>query len=175
MSSGTIKVFSPSSPTNAAKPRLGWHRPWVRFLLLVVTLSLSACGEDQQPAEAVAFWERIQAEDYRSWMVAPGYEERVPSRAAHGDAVDVFINDVVETALADETTNVWPVGSIIVKDGYEGGDLQFIAGMEKLESGEWFWVEYNEDGDTLYSGAPTLCTGCHEIGDDGVRSFFLPN
>ena len=142
---------------------------------LLIALLIGACGEDQQPEEAIAFWDEIQAADYRSWTRAPGHEERLPSRAAHGDSVDVFINDVIVAALADETTSEWPVGSIIVKDGYDGDDLKFVAGMEKLPSGEWFWVEYNGEGDTLFSGAPTICTGCHEIGDDGVRGFFLPN
>lgn len=142
--------------------------------LVLSGLLLAACGEDQDPAGAEAFWNAIQAEDYRSWQRAPGYESRVESRSAHGDAVDIFVNQVVVDALAVETTSSWPTGSIIVKDGYEGGDLTFIAGMEKRDSG-WFWVEYNGDGDTLFSGAPTVCTGCHRIGDDWVRGFFLPN
>lgn len=142
--------------------------------LLVTSLLLASCGEDQDPEAARAFWERIQAEDYRSWPRAPNHEERVPSRSAHGDAVDVFINQIVVDALADETTSFWPTGSIIVKDGYEDDELIFVAGMEKLET-DWFWVEFNGEGDTLFSGAPTICTGCHRIGDDWVRSFFLPN
>lgn len=144
------------------------------FSLVLSSLLLASCGDDQDPEAAAAFWNEIQADDYRSWQRAPNHEERVPSRAAHGDSVDVFINQVVVDALADETTSAWPTGSIIVKDGYDGDDLMFVAGMEKLDSG-WFWVEYNGDGDTLFSGEPTICTGCHRIGDDWVRSFFLPN
>jgi hypothetical protein len=142
--------------------------------LVLSGVLLASCGEDQDPEAAEAFWNQIQTDDYRSWERAPNHEERVPSRAAHGDSVDVFINQVVVDALADETTSSWPTGSIIVKDGYDGDDLMFVAGMEKVDS-VWFWVEYNGDGDTLFSGAPTICTGCHRIGDDWVRSFFLPN
>jgi hypothetical protein len=143
----------------------------------VVALALAmlgtACGEDQQPERARDLWARLQAMDYRSFDPAPGYEERAPSRAAHGDEVQVFVNDVVATALAGPPLDEWPEGSLIVKDGYEGGDLCFVAAMEKVD-GEWFWVEYDEDGDTLFSGAPTLCTGCHRLGEDWVRAFFLP-
>jgi hypothetical protein len=45
--------------------------------------------------------------------------------------------------------------------------------MEKTD-GTWFWAEYDGDGDTLFSGAPEICTGCHAIGDDFVRAFFFP-
>lgn len=145
----------------------------MRFVLALALL-LCACGEDQDPAGARAFWDRIQAEDYRSWARAPGYPERHPSRAAHGDEVEVFVNEVVVDALATPGIDEWPVGSVIVKDGYDGGDLCFVAGMEKVGPDEWFWVEYGSDGDTLFSGAPAICTGCHAVGDDWVRTFVLP-
>jgi len=146
----------------------------MRWKLALALALLFACGDDQDPEGAAIFWDQIQAADYRSWARAPGWEEpRSPSRAAHGDSVDIFVNDVVEGALATPGLREWPVGSVIVKDGYEGGDLCFVAGMEKRDDG-WFWVEYNGDGDTLYSGEPTICTGCHTLGDDFVRGFFLP-
>ena len=141
--------------------------------LLTLALGVGGCGDDQEPQRARDFWERIQAEDYRSWARAPGYEGREPSRAAHGDEVEIFVNDVVVADLALAEANEWSDGAVIVKDGYDDGELCFVAGMAK-EDGEWFWVEYDGEGDTLYSGAPSLCTGCHELGDDFVRAFFLP-
>ena len=135
---------------------------------------LVGCGEDQEPERARAFWDRIQTEDYRSWERAPGYPERSPSRAAHGDMVDIYVNEVVTQDLASPTRlDEWSDGAVIVKDGYEDGELCFVAAMSK-EDGEWFWVEYDGEGDTLYSGQPNLCTGCHSLGDDSVRAFFLP-
>ncbi len=141
---------------------------------VLASVFVAGCGDDQDPEGAARFWETIQAEDYRSWARAPGYPGLEPSRAAHGDEVEVWVNDVVEAALADPTTETWPVGSVIVKDGYEGGELCFIAGMEKVTPDQWFYVEYDGGGDTLFSGQPEICTGCHAVGDDFVRTFQLP-
>ncbi len=143
------------------------------LLLMFGSLLLFACGEDQEPEAAEAFWDKIQEAEYRTWSRAPGFGAIQPSRALHGDKVMIYVNDVVDDALEDGTLTEYPVGSIIVKDGYTGGDICLIAGMEKREDGEWFFTEYRPSGRTLYSGQPELCTGCHAIGDDWVRGFFL--
>lgn len=143
-------------------------------VLALVALMGLACGDNQQPERASALWDEIQADDYRTWTRAPGFDEREESRAAHGDMVDIFINEVVVDDLAsgDRLTS-WSEGAVIVKDGYEGDELCFVAVLSK-EGGEWFWAEYNGSGDTLFSGEPELCTGCHSLGDDAVRAFYLP-
>ena len=145
----------------------------MRFAIALVLLC-TACGEDQEPERARALFDRLEAEDYRTWARAPGFAERQESRAAHGDAVDIFINDVVEADLASiDRLERWSDGAVIVKDGYEGGELCFIAVLSK-EEGEWFWAEYDGGGDTLFSGTPEICTGCHSLGDDSVRALYLP-
>ena len=47
--------------------------------------------------------------------------------------------------------------------------------MEKRADGSWFWAEYTADGDSLYSGRPDICVGCHALGDDFIRAFDLPS
>ena len=147
----------------------------VRMLVSVGLVVLAACGgEDQEPERARDLWERLEAAGYTSWARAPGYDERVRSRAAHGDEVVIYVNDVVAADLtATPPRSEWSEGAIVVKDGFEGGDLCLVAVMEKRD-GEWFWAEYDENGDTLFSGQPEICVGCHAIGDDFVRGFFLP-
>ena len=84
------------------------------------------------------------------------------------------MNDVLEAALAEGAADEWPVGSIVAKDGYtDDGELELTALMEKREEG-WFWAEYDAEGTPLYSGAPTICTDCHEPGADYVRAFGFP-
>lgn len=157
---------------NATGPGIVAAMRWL--LAWVWVVAAAGCGDDQDPARARAVWDRIHADGYRAWQRAPGYEGREPSRAAHGEAVEIFVNDVVAADLASTTPiRQWSEGAVIVKDGYDGGDLVLVAVMEK-SGGEWFWAEYDEDGDTLFSGAPDLCTGCHRIGDDFVRAFFFP-
>jgi hypothetical protein len=147
----------------------------VRASLLV--LLAMGCGDDQEPEAASALFDRIQEENYRGWDRAPGYETRQPSNTAHSDAVDIFINPAIADALTDGASlGAWPVGSLIVKDGYEsGGELALIAAMEKRDDG-WFWAEWTDTSgeDAKYSGKPDICIDCHQSGSDHVRAFALP-
>jgi hypothetical protein len=80
---------------------------------------------------------------------------------------------VADALSAGEAIDAWPTGSRIVKDGFDDGDLDLIAAMEKREDG-WFWAEWDDEGDVIYSGTPELCTDCHRSGDDSVRAFSFP-
>jgi hypothetical protein len=141
---------------------------------LLAALSALGCGDNQDPAGAARLWREIHDMQYRQWERAPGYEQRRDSRAPHGGRVAIYVNDVVSDALtAGEAIEAWPTGSIIVKDGFDGSDLELVAAMEKRDAG-WFWAEWDDEGDADYSGKPDLCTDCHASGDDSVRAFGLP-
>ena len=148
-----------------------------RLLLVPATLALligTGCGDDQQPEQARALYRELQSLEYRTWQRAPGYETRRGSNAPHGDDVDIYINDVVADALDNGVPDgEWPLGSLIVKDGFDGSDLELVAVMDKREDG-WFWAEYDDEGDSIYSGKPDLCIDCHRGGDDFVRAFGFP-
>ena len=145
----------------------------MRSLLLVALSSLAGCNNDLEPEQAAELFARIQADDYRQWARAPGFETRQPSNTAHADRVDIYVNATVDEALRGAPLGAWPVGSLIVKDGFDRDDeLELIAVMEKRPDG-WFWAEYF-DGDSRSSGKPDLCLDCHARGDDYVRSFDLP-
>lgn len=147
-----------------------------RTLLVALPLALTACGDDEDPEGAADLWARIHDQSYQSWTRAPGYETRRDSAAPHGDQVEIFINDTVAAALAGDPITSWPVGSIIVKDGYDGGELSLVAAMEKLED-TWFWAEWDADGTSKYSGRAAdvaTCTDCHQSGADLVRAFGFP-
>jgi hypothetical protein len=155
------------------------QRPW-RLALLFVTVFAIGCGDNQEAAEnqdeagARSLLARVQAEGYRTWDRAPGYETRRPSRSAHSAFVDIYVNDRVAEVLAlAEPRDSWPQGSIIVKDGFAGSELALIAVMEKRADG-WYWAEYDSNGNADYSGQPEVCTGCHRSGSDYVRAFSLP-
>jgi hypothetical protein len=144
------------------------------LLLISVTVALcSGCGDNQEPEKAAELLGRIRDQGYRDWDRAPGYPGREGSSAPHGDAVEIYVNDVVQDALDNEQgLDRWPDNAIIAKDGYEDGDFEYLAVMEK-QDGQWFWVE-EIDGDVKYSGSPDTCTDCHRSGDDFVLAFALP-
>jgi hypothetical protein len=143
----------------------------LRLVAGMLLCGVASCGDNQDPGGARALWDRIHELDYRTWERAPGYASRRPSDAPHSAAVEIFVSEVVSDALrADTTLTRWPVGSLIVKDGWDGGDLELVAVMLKREDG-WYWAEYDAEGSAAYSGAPSLCIGCHSSGDDFVRAF----
>jgi hypothetical protein len=135
---------------------------------------LGGCGDNQDDAGARRLLARVREDHYRSWERAPGWPSRRATSAPHGETVDIYVNDVISEALvvADPLTR-WPKDSIIVKDGWDGSDLEIIAIMEKRSDG-WYWAEFDDDGDPDYSGHPDVCIDCHRDGSDYVRSFRLP-
>lgn len=151
------------------------HHPHVKVASLLAAACLSlACGDNQDEDGARKLLADARADDYRSWERAPGWPTRTDSRAPHGDAVDIYVNDVIAAVLAaGEPLEAWPTGSLIVKDGWDGSELELIAMLEK-RSGGWFWAEFDADGDPTFSGKPDLCIDCHASGSDYVRAFPLP-
>jgi hypothetical protein len=147
----------------------------MRFFALAMVLV--GCGDDQDPDGASALWERIHAENYRGFAHAPGYDTRQPSNTAHSDQVDIYVNATIADAIAaGQPISAWPVGALIVKDGFDdSGDQALVAAMDKRADG-WFWVEWSDlSGETAkYSGQPELCIDCHSSGEDLVRAFTLP-
>jgi len=143
------------------------------WILPISIAFLSACGDNQDPTGVVEFWQRLQQENYRAWERAPGWETRKGS--THADGADVYVNDVVKAALdAGPPLAAWPIGSLIVKDGWDGNEFDIVAAMEKRADNEWYWAEWYGDGTAFFSGKPPKCIGCHSSGADFVRAFGFP-
>lgn len=143
-------------------------------VLLAAAVLGAACRENDDPEGAQELLARVNAENFRGWRRAPGYEVRRPSGAPHGNDVDIYVNAVVgDTLDGPAGTSVWPEGSVIVKEGFDRGRLELTAVMEKRADG-WYWAEYDSDGEPLYSGRPDVCTDCHSRGADFVRAFDFP-
>jgi hypothetical protein len=147
---------------------------------LVVVVALAACGQDDDPEGARVLWEKVNAgPGFRSWERAPGFATRKPSFTAHARAVEIFVNDGLAKALSAPRSTLleeWPVGSVIVKEGFSGDSRKLVAVMEKRADG-WFWAEYDDGGDSKYSGKPSVCIDCHDNRksySDWVYAFELP-
>src|SRR5690606_3865688 len=105
---------------HAHRSQVARRRGTLRFAGAV--LLLAGCGDNQDEAGARQLLSEVRAADYRSWTRAPGYETRRESSAPHSDAVVIHINAAVEDALLAEpgVLTEWPLGSVIVKDGWNG-------------------------------------------------------
>ncbi len=130
--------------------------------VLFTVTTLGACGgQNDDPNAAGTLWSKVNSENYTAWQRAPGYPTRMPSLTAHADSVEIFVNPTVSTALTSSVPlTEWPVGSVIVKRGYNGTSLRLVAAMEKRADG-WFWAEYDKSGEPLFSGKPDVCIDCH--------------
>jgi hypothetical protein len=124
---------------------------------------------------------QVQEDHYREWERPPGRDERRPSTAPHGGHVEIFINAVIAGGLADEAgagLTAWPDGAVVVLEGYADEtttELAQVAIAEKRR-GSWYWEQYQADDydRPRFSGRPDVCLGCHDTGQDFMRSFALP-
>jgi hypothetical protein len=152
--------------------------PQVPRHLALLALLLTACAERN---EADDLRQQLLDDDYRTtYARAPGWPDpRQPSPGGpHGDFVDIYVNDVIEDALAaGEPLDAWPEGSSVVKDGWDsasGGELKYLAFMERRDEG-WFWAEYRGNGRVVAAGLDDRrCAECHAAGADSVHAFDLP-
>jgi hypothetical protein len=142
-------------------------------LALVVLGCGSSNAENGDPEGAKALLAEIRADAYQSWARAPGWPERMPTSAPHSEDVDIFVNPTLDDATKTPGIDSWPVGSIVAKDGYSGGELEIIAIMQKRTDG-WFYAELSANGYPGFSGQPEVCTDCHDVGADFIRAFDFP-
>jgi hypothetical protein len=149
------------------------------FLLpLLFGTTAAGCTQNDDPEGAKQVFAKInEGQGFRSWQRAPGFPNRKPSFTAHADAVEIFVSKEISTAFAGPNqVSEWPIGSIIVKEGFAGDARSLVAVMEKRPDG-WHFFEYNGSGDPLYSGKPKICVDCHDnrrTYSDFVYAFELP-
>jgi hypothetical protein len=130
--------------------------------------------------DADELYERITVLNYKKFVRAPGFEKRTQSEAEMQHffkeplTVDIYMNEIVEEALTKDSIEEWPVGSLLVKDGFLDDKLELISVLEKREDG-WFYAEWNGEATAKTAGyAVQVCIGCHASGDDMVRAFRFP-
>lgn len=112
----------------------------------------------------------LEAGSYLGWAAESGVHV---SAGPHGMGVRTFVNDVLLASL-DAGSPEHEVGAAVVKELYDANGLSGWAVMRKLEPGQagdgWYW--YETVGDAIYADdtGVALCTGCHAMGTDYVRT-----
>jgi hypothetical protein len=147
-------------------------------LVSVSIVLLAGCRQNDDPDGARALYAKVnEGAGFRAWRRAPGFPERKPSFTAHSSDVEIFVNGPIATALdGPSPVTEWPVGSIVVKEGFSGSTRSIVALMEKRADG-WYWAELDGEGEPLFSGRPAICIDCHDNRkdySDWVYSFELP-
>jgi len=116
----------------------------------------------------------LQAGNYRGW---PSESAPHPSAGPHFGTVRTFLNPAVFASLVAGRVS-HPAGSALVKELYGAGSaVQGWSVMVKVEDDSaggagWYWLE-RFAGSTFAAGTGvSICTGCHSLGHDFVRSPF---
>ncbi len=155
----------------------------VALAAVLGAIASGGCRQNDDPDGARALYAKVaEGAGFRAWRRAPGFPERKASFTAHASAVEIFVNDPIAKALdGPDPVAEWPVGSIVVKEGFSDDHRVLVAIMEKRAPGRgpeaWYWVETDGDGEPLYSGRPAVCVDCHDnraTYSDWVYSFELP-
>lgn len=131
--------------------------------------------EGAVPKSEDVYRDLIAPTTYRSWATAPGFSKMKPGTGPHGARIQVFVNETGKKALDGPSIRRWPVGTVIVKDGFVKSGRQIItAYMRKTRDG-WYYAEWNVSGKLIADGLEEKgCAACHRRGEDYVRSFDLP-
>jgi hypothetical protein len=146
--------------------------------LVLAAGATGACKQNDDRDGATQLYAKVnEGAGYRAWRRAPGFPQRKASFTAHANAVEIFVSPEVAAALdGPAPVTSWPIGSIVVKEGFRGDERALVAIMEKRADG-WFWVETDGDGEPLFSGKPAVCIECHDNragSGDWIYSFDLP-
>lgn len=140
----------------------------------------TGCDEPLQPVAGEATL-LAAAGDYTKWARPKNREEREPVLAPHGGFVDIYINEVVEADLAmvvPEGLLEWSEGAMVALAGFSTleGEAPVQVALLRKRHGAWEWEQYGDIGEPpRFSGRPDVCVGCHNTGEDFIRSFRLPD
>ncbi|MBC8072130.1 MAG: hypothetical protein IAG13_27665 [Deltaproteobacteria bacterium] len=142
---------------------------------LVATLALaSGCGEaslaDEEHAGARELLELVRSAGYPDWA-----SETIEGDAPHGAWSVVFVDPIMQAALAGAERERWPEGATIVCEGRELADGDAVLTMIMRKQDEaWTWAQLDADDEPLVYGRAVGCVHCHASGDDFARSIRLP-
>jgi hypothetical protein len=126
----------------------------------------SPATRQQGDPDAADLWERIRADDYRSWALWPGTTARYEGTEPHGMLLTTYVNETARRALEAGTLPL-PDGAIIVKENYmPDGTYDAATVMLKREGyapdhNDWFWAKYDGAGTAEVAGRVDMCQACH--------------
>jgi len=116
----------------------------------------------------------LRAGNYLGWTAESAPH---PSAGPHFGTVRTFLNPTVFASLAAGQA-AHPSGSALVKELYgsgrqvQGWDVMLKAQDDSAGGAGWYWLEYFAGATYADGFGVPVCTGCHSLGNDFVRSQF---
>ncbi len=102
---------------------------------------------------------------YKTWDMWPGKGKMYEGTEPHGSLLTTYVNDIALKSI--KKLNGMANNSIVVKENYSPDKkLVAITVMYKVkgfnaETGDWYWVKYGPDYDTIAEGNVKGCIACH--------------
>ncbi len=145
-------------------------------LLIISCTSASEVSSLRPPPEPNELWTYItRTSDYTLWRHWPGYEGKFRGTTLRGAWIELYANEeAIEAAEAGKET--MPYGAIIVKENYarDRETLLSVTPMYKVrgydaKASDWFWAEFDPEGNTRAGGRVQSCIRCHEASPHDFR------
>lgn len=140
---------------------------WIVGLTLFALVATGCKHNEPPPPQADAhalFHYLTQTTDYTDWSHWPHKEALYPGQYPHGAFLTTYVNSVALGAIETQQGQL-PQGSIIIKECYSANkQLTAISVMYKTTTtndNNYFWIEYQPDGQVLHQSDSESCTNCH--------------
>jgi len=138
----------------------------------------SSGGSDLVPTSSAELFAYLQRGAYRGFAHESGVHA---SAGPHGGSVLTFVNGALERSLAAGNA-AHPAGAAAVKEFYAadrttltGWAVEVKVQADSAGGDGWYWYEVfsTSDGERPIEGLGNpVCTGCHALGSDYVRTTF---
>lgn len=148
---------------------------------LALGCAQSPGGLEADDDQALAVFEAVEDEGYRSWPPPPTSDEQPRRRqasGAHGPWVEVYLHpDLLEAFFGDEPLEAWPSEVAAVVESYDTMDATtpYLRAAMRRDAQGWTWGQLDAASRPLTEARPDDCIGCHGAADDFVFSLFLPS
>ena len=148
--------------------------------LFVAIMTLTACkSENEVPpapaavadhypaADAEQLWTYItETSPYTTWEFWPGKTDLYPGKSPHGAYLKLYANPVAIKAAREGRP--MPEQALLVKENYDQDQTTLLAitPMYRVKdynpaAGDWFWANYEKDGQLVAAGRLQDCINCH--------------
>jgi hypothetical protein len=149
------------------------------FYAAVPAIHETVPAESQRPlpkADATELYDYVVKQNpYSKWQLWPGKGKLYKGTEPHGALLTTYVNETAFRSARKKTRMTDT--AIILKENYTAdGKLSAISVMYKIKGynpagGDWFWGQYDPNGNVKAEGKVESCIKCHEKRKDNDYIF----